>query len=107
MTNQEMGATFEYHGQRVSFEWQSRQARSRTASASGVTRAIAFIVRAGSVGGFVRAGRASWMASPPPISATVVLRTNRRFIVRSSQLLLPEFPPRRVVDAERIPPLIE
>ena len=35
MTNQEIGATFEYQGHCVSFEWQSRHARSRTAVSLG------------------------------------------------------------------------
>src|SRR6478609_503065 len=66
MTSQETGATPLYHGQVVSFEWQSRQARFRTAAASAGTVIAAPIVRAGSVGGFVRAGRIAWM---PAIAA--------------------------------------
>src|SRR4029079_212961 len=66
MTSHETGATPLYHGQVVSFEWQSRQARFSTAAASAGTVIAAPIARAGSVGGFVRAGRIAWM---PAIAA--------------------------------------
>src|SRR5678815_4031499 len=66
MTSQETGATPLYHGQVVSFEWQSRHARFSTAAASAGTAIAAPIVRAGSVGGFVRDGRIAWM---PAIAA--------------------------------------
>src|SRR4051812_10755181 len=39
MTNQEAGATFEYQGQSVRFEWQSMHERSSTPATSGGTRA--------------------------------------------------------------------
>ena len=51
------GSDVLYHGQRVSFEWQSRQARSRTAAVRDGTVMRAKTVRLESVGGFVRAGR--------------------------------------------------
>src|SRR5262245_27310963 len=35
MTNHDIGATFAYHGQRVLFEWQSLQERSRIAVTCG------------------------------------------------------------------------
>src|SRR5580765_5780447 len=66
MTSHETGATPLYHGQVVSFEWQSRQARFSTAAASAGTVIAAPIARAGSVGGFVRAGRIAWI---PAIAA--------------------------------------
>src|ERR1043166_407113 len=56
VSSQETGATCEYQGQTVSFEWQSRQERSRTASASGVSCALARSVFDASTGGFVIAG---------------------------------------------------
>ena len=57
MTNHERGAMLLYHGQRVSFEWQSRHARSSTAAARGGTFMRANRVRLGSLGGLLRAGR--------------------------------------------------
>src|SRR5262245_22555884 len=66
MTNQETGATLLYQGQRVSFEWQSRQARSSADATCAGTGRIRSRLRSGSVLGFVRAGRMNW----PPTSTT-------------------------------------
>src|SRR6478609_3063486 len=74
MTSHETGATPLYHGQVVSFEWQSRQARFSTAAASAGTVIAAPIVRARSVGGFVRAGRIAWMPAIAARNSSAALR---------------------------------
>src|SRR5262245_13879011 len=77
MTNHDTGATLLYQGQRVSCEWQSRQPRSSTSWTSVGVCATAINVRAGSVGGLVRAGRASWITQAPTMSMSEALRTSR------------------------------
>src|SRR5438128_2107556 len=68
-TSHDAGATFVYHGHRLSLEWQSRHERSRIAVIPGGV--FASSEAAGDAGGLVRFGRTNWM----PMKAT---RTNVR-----------------------------
>src|SRR5215212_7149914 len=58
-TNQEAGATFEYQGQSVRFEWQSMHERFSKPSTSGVTRACSASDWPAAAGGLTRSGLTS------------------------------------------------
>src|SRR5215213_589639 len=77
MTFHETGATLEYHGQTVSFEWQLRHERSRIALMSAGTASRVVIALAGSLRGLVRAGRTICMARKMTTAARI-RRLNRR-----------------------------
>lgn len=57
ITNQDIGATLLYQGQRVKFEWQSLHPRCKMLSTCGGMGATASSVCDGTTGGLVRAGR--------------------------------------------------
>src|SRR5882672_9025959 len=81
MTNHETGATFEYHGQRVLFEWQSLHERSRIAATGGVTCNRALIVCDSSVAGLVFAGRANCASTKTPAPTIKIHRKIRNSLV--------------------------
>src|ERR1700680_2373295 len=63
ITNQETGATLEYQGQRVWFEWQSLQAAVRIRSTAGGTLTLASSVSPWITGGFVRTSLMNFIAT--------------------------------------------
>ena len=69
-TNHEVGATYEYQGQRVSLEWQSAQARVSIACTSDGVAIIVSIVWPGENAGLVCAGYLHCMATKPAASRT-------------------------------------
>src|SRR5436305_13144132 len=75
ITNHDTGATLEYQGQRVLFEWQSLQDRSKMAATCGVTCNRALIVCDSSVAGLVFAERAN-CANTKTAAATITTHFN-------------------------------
>src|ERR1044072_2926691 len=77
MTNHDTGATCEYHGQRVLFEWQSLHERSRIAATGGVTWSLASIAWVGSLGGLLFAGPKKCAITMPQTTTTKTQRNTR------------------------------
>jgi hypothetical protein len=63
-TSHENGATWLYHGQRVSFEWQLPHTRWINPETCGGTSRTDSILRPGETGGFVRGGAGSSCSTP-------------------------------------------
>src|SRR5207245_9332280 len=73
----ETGATWLYHGQSVSFEWQSLQERSKTFRTWGGTGSEAYIVFEGSTGGFVFLSGMNCATTRAATSASAILLNQR------------------------------
>jgi hypothetical protein len=83
-TLHDIGATKEYHGQLVWFEWQFQQARSRMVLTSAGTATCLVMARAGSTAGLLRAGPTNWAT----MKATRPTRI-RRLRMRCTRFVLP------------------